>query len=368
MEIAALKETDRRLSDIGSRINVCLDPTNEQGERERFFSNGNYNPVFDYGSQETKDATLAELNRIETDDSLLGRLLEEKKQEYISYLTLSRSIGTEDFASNSVDCFGTPGKSLIMFADEFIKKRQVGLDQQELDREHIIPSLNFSLKHFGLDWQIEEKEMVIKASVQHSCKKLFLNKNLKITREVVTRLIAHEIGTHILRAENGRLQDFRLFFDGFPNYTMTEEGLAVINEQLCGLSKTNLLKMYAGRVLAVDLALRRSFLDTFNELKQIFAPADAWTLTLRAKRGLRDTSRYGAYTKDYLYLKGYLMVIEYLEEGGDLYNLYYGKIGVEHANLIRQIPGLREPSFLPPNIERPKALAQRKERPLTSFF
>ena len=97
------------------------------------------------------------------------------------------------------------------------------------------------------------------------------------------------------------------------------------------------MKTYAGRVLANDLSLKNSFCAVYNSLLEYFPKNDAWTLTLRAKRGLSDTSKPGAFTKDHIYLKGFLNVKKYAERGGDIKKLYIGKIGIEHVPLLKYI-------------------------------
>ncbi len=72
----------------------------------------------------------------------------------------------------------------------------------------------------------------------------------------------------------------------------------------------------------------------YTALCDYFDQEDAFTLTLRVKRGLGDTSKPGAFTKDYLYLDGYYHVKEYVRKGGSLHALYTGKIGIEHVPFL----------------------------------
>ena len=84
-----------------------------------------------------------------------------------------------------------------------------------------------------------------------------------------------------------------------------------------------------------------------EEVKGVFKKQAAFKLTLRAKRGLLDMGQKGACTKDHLYLKGYLSVKEYMENGGNYEDLYLGKVGVEHIGLLKKIPDIRPPLFIP---------------------
>jgi hypothetical protein len=57
-------------------------------------------------------------------------------------------------------------------------------------------------------------------------------------------------------------------------------------------------------------------------------PEGAWTLTVRAKRGLRRPDLPGAFAKDRVYALGLHRVRGYLEDGGSLAHLYVGKVGL----------------------------------------
>jgi len=156
-------------------------------------------------------------------------------------------------------------------------------------------------------------------------------------KQAMTARRAETRAKNIARAENGKKQRYLLFSYGFPNYLETEEGLAVYNEKINDLLPNHILKHYAGRVIAVDLALKNSFSIVYNELLQYFNKDIAWNLALRAKRGLADTSKKGGFSKDYLYLKGKYVVEDFVKKGGDVKELYVGKIGVEHVPLMKEI-------------------------------
>lgn len=194
-----------------------------------------------------------------------------------------------------------------------------------------------SLLGYGFKWQVKALDMVVGARFNLSKRVLYINKNRKFSDDDLKRLIVHEIGTHIARAENGKKQKYAIFSYGLPNYLETEEGLAVYNEKINNLLTNTNLKHYAGRVIAVDLALENSFSITYNELLQYFNKEFAWNLALRAKRGLIDTGKKGGFTKDYVYLKGYYMIKDFVEKGGNVKDLYVGKIGIEHLPIIKEL-------------------------------
>jgi hypothetical protein len=200
---------------------------------------------------------------------------------------------------------------------------------------------------YGFHWEIVEKDMIANAAVKIESKKLYIKKNSRFSSNSLKRIIVHEIGTHVMRAENGLCQPYRFLGRGIPGYLNTEEGLAVYNEENSGCLNNFVLKVYAGRVIAIDMALRCSFRETYEELTKHFTKNTAWRITLRAKRGLSDTSLPGAFTKDLAYLQGYYDVKKFLANRGNINDLYYGKIGTKHVMQVKRLPGLINPTVLP---------------------
>ena len=66
---------------------------------------------------------------------------------------------------------------------------------------------------------------------------------------------------------------------------------------------------------------------------QIFSKRQAYQLTMRAKRGITDTSKPGSFTKDHIYLKG----MELVRQIPDLRPLFKGRVGVEDLFNLREL-------------------------------
>jgi hypothetical protein len=45
----------------------------------------------------------------------------------------------------------------------------------------------------------------------------------------------------------------------------------------------------------------------------------------------------GGFTKDLIYLRGLIQLLEYLQNGGDFEILFYGKIALKHVPLIQEL-------------------------------
>ena len=161
-------------------------------------------------------------------------------------------------------------------------------------------------------------------------------------------LVAHEIETHILTAENGKNQIYGLFNRGFGNFLETQEGLAIWNQEQVSVGETEKNYRSALLVFVVDFAGHHGFAETYDYCLKLGMDEDrALQTTLKVKRGLGDTSKPGMFSKDALYFSGYLQVKDFVANGGALKDLYYGKYNLDDLPLIKQIPELREPKILP---------------------
>ena len=162
---------------------------------------------------------------------------------------------------------------------------------------------------------------------------LLVSSNTKIPDTRVEALIQHEIGTHVLTYYNGKFQPLKQLYCGMPGYEELQEGLAVLAEYLVGGLNGARLRLLAGRVIASYLMIdNASFIDTFRELNRNydFEKRTAYTLTVRTYRG-------GGLTKDAVYLRGLVQLLDYLKAGGDLDVLYVGKIALKHVPVIRDL-------------------------------
>src|SRR5690606_39926045 len=137
-----------------------------------------------------------------------------------------------------------------------------------------------------------------------------------------------------------------------PGYEQLQEGLAVLAEYLVGGLTNERIRTLAARVVAVHhMIAGNSFSDSFFMLtdKYHFKPETAFYITMRVYRG-------GGLTKDAVYLKGLLNVIEYIKQGKDIGRLLVGKIRQDYLPLIDELMHRRllKPSPLRPTfLEKP---------------
>lgn len=333
-----LSKVDREIAFYFKKISPsCTQPINVEQEKKKVFEDRTYNPQFRYNKPINITSVANALKKIKTDYSVFGILLNQKRAEMLKKLEMYNAIGTNLFSQKSAELYGKPDRELVKKARKFLELDNEAYNGRNFNTISSVKKFIDSLLKFGYKWKVAEKDMCVGAAFNISTKTLYINKNRKFTENDLRRLIIHEIGTHIARAENAKKQRYKLFLIGFPNYLVTEEGLAVYNEEKAGLLTNDVLKNYAGRVAAVELSLSNSFSTVYNGLLEFFDKNQAFNLVLRAKRGIGDTGRPGAYAKDYLYLKGKYLIEDFVKSGGKLNELYIGKIGVQHTKLVKQI-------------------------------
>ncbi len=160
----------------------------------------------------------------------------------------------------------------------------------------------------------------------------------------------HEVGTHLLTYCNGRAQPLRLFSIGLPGYDELQEGLAVLAEYLSGGLTPGRLRTLAARVVAVRrLVEGAAFEEAFQELTGVhgFSPRIAFNTTMRVYRG-------GGFTKDAVYLRGLVRLLEYLRAGGEIEPLFVGKVSLEYIPVVAELlwrEVLDPPALLPRYLE-----------------
>jgi len=360
-------DLEKRLFEITDELETdvikFVEPTNSVIQKKRFFQelkkgeeiNPRYsylpkNPIFSHFTITPEYIKLRkELEGIEIENKGIGKLLNKKRKESLSRMTFVRSIGSNEFAEKSKKFYGKPEKKTVALAYEILSSKKSIQEKKTITSSKAAELLEKELNKRKLDWKIVLDENISPNAVVLSKSKIMKIRDLAMfSTNDIKRLTTHEIETHIYRHTNGLMQPFRLFFEGADiKWLKTEEGLAVTNESIFGLIEDEQLRTYAGRLVAVDFARRNSFVQTFKYLCEFFPEEKAYRITQRAKRGMNDTSQPGAFTKDFFYFQGAIEVQEYLRQGGELKDLYYGKISIEDVPELDAIPKLIKPKFMP---------------------
>jgi len=354
---ADLRAIDKMLAQLDQELLRLppLKPTNLSEERARLTEDRRYNPTFQYAPLTKEAGEIRDrLQLVQTDDSPLGILLRKKAIELLARLDLLQARGdAKRFTRSSSMLFGLPQSDLLTAASSILKS-QVACDlpphpDDRITPEKAAPMFAEALERYGLhDWQVSVRRKLV-ADCTVGGNSVYLREGALFSKMHIDALIAHEIETHVITAENGDHQPYQLLRRGCAGYMDTQEGLAIFNQNRVLSEHHDKRYGPARSVLAVAYALEHSFAETRAYLEEElgYRPEKALSKAIDVKRGLTDTSQPGAFTKGLVYLRGLRAIEQFVTGGGNLADLYVGKVALEDMDLVRQIPDLRPAIILP---------------------
>ena len=345
--VKAVWEVDRQLSEVSNAFDFLLQVTPANADaawasfRRRRFQKG---PVFRYRPRPFDPAVLKrqlwDIDLERTEDATLWQLFRDKRQELDTQLTMLDYLDTRKFYYNSLELFGTVDDELMELATDLLTKiparaRDESADVH-LDAAAFAERARAEIAHYKsiypeLSSTVEIRDDTTGLMVSRG--NLLVSQSTSIPESRVEALIQHEIGTHIVTYVNGRAQPFRQLYSGLSGYEELQEGLAVLAEYLVGGLSRPRLRLLAARVVAGRrLSEGATFIDTFREIDvdYDFEQRTAFNITMRLYRG-------GGLTKDIVYLRGLVKLLNHLGTGGDLEALFVGKIGEDQIPVIREL-------------------------------
>lgn len=329
-----------------------LTPVNLSQENEKFLikfrEEKEYNPIYVYEQyqginfEEFRIVLQNHLKLLSVSplDNIFRRLLKEN----INIINFYETRGKPDlFTENSKLAFKNPSKPLINYATSILEnwrkqEKETKFDTATFSGKDLGDGILKELKKYGFEWEIRVPEnLTTKVTIDPEKKTIYINGKKKYTETDFKRLIVHEVGTHIVRSENGRRQPYSIFATGLANSLATEEGLAVYSENVTNLLEQETLALYAGRVIGTSLCETASFFEIFSHLNNYLSKDVALYITQRVKKGIEDTSEAGGFTKDFVYLDGFVNVTNYIKSGNNLNVLYVGAIGLDDIDDVLEL-------------------------------
>lgn len=370
--VKAVWEVDQRLAEIDGSFDLLLQatPVNVEGAWSEFRrSRYEKAPRFLYRPVTEEPALLKrrlyEIPIEKIEDPTLAHMFREKQDELDRRITMLADVGTPRFLAGSFQVHGAVEPSLLELAERLLeaispRSRDQGsgrpLEAAEFARRAEEELAHYRSQHaaFGASVTIRDD---LYSGLLVSRGHLLVGRRTRVPRSRVEALLQHEVGTHLVTFYNGRAQPFRQLEAGLAGYDGLQEGLAVLAEYLVGGLSRPRIRYLAARVAAVArLVQGASFVETFRWLnaRAGFSRRSAYTITMRVYRG-------GGLTKDAVYLRGLVEILEYLRRGGELEPLLVGKIAADHVPLIRELQ-LRQVLHAPPWRPRYMGNPQTAER------
>ncbi|WP_374928722.1 flavohemoglobin expression-modulating QEGLA motif protein [Kytococcus sedentarius] len=333
---------DHTLAMLSDSMRFLLDitPVNSDEEKERFIEGTHEEPTFVYRDLETdpaiQAAQIAQVPLGEVEDSTVGKLLQSKRRELSLQIDMLRARGTEDFRQLSAELYGAVGPSLRETAEDLVDRLEVPSRASDMvDAEGFLTAAQEEIdayRELDPDVSIHAEVRSDVAGVLVEGDTLLISNNANIPAPRVQALLMHEVGTHLVTQVNGVGQPMKTLGSGLAGYDETQEGLAVLAEIAVGGLTSFRLRQLALRVLTVHRMLNGA---TFREAYQAMLdvgvpPGSAFTTTMRAYRS-------GGHTKDAMYLRGLVDLLEHLREGGRLDLLFLGKFALRDLPLVQDL-------------------------------
>ncbi len=273
-------------------------------------------------------------------DPTMAFLFRDKRKEIDRMLNMMIEREKPDFMLSSLQLFGPIDDKLLDIAKAILVA--IEPNTKSLTKKRMINAREFAhMAEKELEWlKLQDPRVSTAVRVRDdidgilvSRGTLNINKNFQVSEERAFSLLQHEVGTHIITYYNGKAQPLKLFYIGVPGYEELQEGLAVFAEYLTGGLTLSRMRTLAARVIAVkELITGSTFIETFFLLvdKYGFGEQVAFSIVTRVFRG-------GGLTKDAVYLKGLLNIIEYIKKGKKLDALLIGKIRQDYLPVVQEL-------------------------------
>lgn len=365
-EIAAADQAiDHELAQLSQSFRFLLDitPMDAEDVKEDFLAGDDPDPEFTYRELETDpDVARTMLDDIDiaaVEDPTLGHLLRAKHREVELQLDMLEARGTEDFLQLSIELYGGVSPALRKQAEAILDTvTSTEPPGEALDAEGFLALAEAEIAHYReIDPDVEMHAEIRPDvnGVMVSGDTLLIGPESKVQRRRATALLHHEVGTHLVTQVNGAHQPIKVLGAGLAGYDETQEGLAVLAEIAAGGLTAFRLRQLAGRVITVHrLIAGASFAEAQEAMvADGFPPGSAFTTVMRIYRS-------GGMTKDAIYLRGLVELLDHLADGGVLDLLWLGKFSLNDLPLIADLQDrevLQPARLLPRYLDDPAAVA-----------
>ena len=346
--VKAVWRVDQLMADVSNQFDFLLQVTPINSERAwNAFRRSRFEvaPRFEYRPLAAEPTLLKRwlfeipIERIE--DPTIAHIFRQRQDELDRRITMLGDVESSRFLQGSLQVYGGVDAGLLTLAEELLEAlKPHSRDDSpggQLNAEEFAERARAEIEYYqngtiNFGATVSVRDDLFSGLLSTGGNLLIGNKTMIPARRA-DALLQHEVGTHLLTYYNGRAQPLQLLYTGLAGYESLQEGLAVLSEYLAGGLSRPRLRLLAARVVAVHRLIEgASFLDTFHLLdkKYRFAQRLAYTITMRVYRS-------GGLTKDAIYLRGLVKILDYLGRGGELEPLFVGKMAVDHVPVIQEL-------------------------------
>lgn len=345
--VKAVWEVDQKLAAISNEFDFLLlvTPVNIDQSYQKFInSRFEKEPVFYYRpitfDPSVLKRSLYEIPFDRIEDPTLSSVFHEKMVELEMKFSMIRDRNTRNFFYGSIQLYGEIGNDLLNLARSILERlppqSHEAVGSKMVNAAYFAERARTEIDLYREIYPDIRSRVIIRDDISGlmvSRGNLYIGKRVKIPDSRVDALIQHEIGTHVLTYINGLNQPFKQLYCGLTGSDELQEGIAVLSEYLVGGLSAPRFRLLAGRVMASEMLTDgATFIDTFRELynQHRFSQRAAYIITSRVFRS-------GGFTKDAVYLRGLIRLLEYVRNGGDLEPLLIGKISLKDISIINEL-------------------------------
>ncbi|WP_307785437.1 tyrosine/phenylalanine carboxypeptidase domain-containing protein [Microbacterium hibisci] len=366
---AADLAADHAMAALAGSVRFLLEmtPVNADEARATFLADPALDPVFEYRrldvDPDVLDAQVAALPLDAVTDATLAALLKNRQREMTLRVEMLRARNTPEFLQLSIAQYGPVLPALVDTAEDLLGRLPHGkLERDSVGAEEFLAAAKAEIAHYrsiepDAELHAEIRDDVSGVLVEGNT--LLVSRNAAVAGPRVNALLQHEVGTHLVTHVNGSAQPIRMLGAGLAHYDETQEGLAVLAEIACGGLTAARLRQLAARVVAVHaLVGGASFAETHRVLTGHGLPAgSAYSVAMRVHRA-------GGFTKDAIYLRGLLALLEHVAHDGSLDLLFLGKFSLEDLPLVQDLAErglLAQPRIMPRYLAEPASADRIRE-------
>ncbi|MBA4084031.1 MAG: DUF1704 domain-containing protein [Kytococcus sp.] len=352
---------DHALAQMSGSMRFLLDvtPVNADDIKAEFVAGRVSEPRFVYreleADQEVLKQVVTNIDVSQVEDTTLASLLRAKHRELLLQIDMLMARDSDVFRQLSTELYGGTSPRLREQAENILAAVPTPETKGEgVTAEEFLGLAQAEIDHYtgidpGIDIHAEVRDDV--NGVVVSGNTLLIDPDATVQRARADALLQHEVGTHLVTQVNGSAQPIQVLGTGLAGYDETQEGLAVLAEIGCGGLTPFRLRQLAARVVTVHrMTGGSSFVEAWEGLVDAgFPEASAFTTTMRAYRS-------GGLTKDAIYLRGLVDLLDHLRGGGTLDRLWLGKFSLDDLPLIDSLDEagiLNPPRILPRWLDDP---------------
>lgn len=303
-----------------------------------------------------------------------GQLMLKSCKEYRVVLSMLTLRGTRDFSPISQGLYGSTfdrfhagdptlgdlGRNMVQILSRLKDDQTMAKEEKGYDAESAVKHLTEKMDaYFGKGIvRVKMSDGVI-ADAAAGADYIKVRQDARFNRRDLDILEVHEGWVHIGTTLNGAVQPVATFLGkGAPSCTVTQEGLAIIQEIFTFNSTPDRIRKLTDRIEAIRAAEEGAdFLEVFRMLKERGNDdKGAYQTAYRAFRGSLPAGG-GPFTKDLSYSRGFILIYNFIRLAvrQGLANriplLFVGKIRIGDLGTLHQLVEdgtVQPPKYLPP--------------------